>query len=565
MSEASAPVSVSMQETVPPTVAAVVVPYDWHRGVALALVSTLIGLTQGLGIFLVNYNLTGLQGSLGATATEASWLTTAYFATALSATVLLTKMRMQFGLRRFAQWAIAAYLVVSAIHLLANDMTSAIAARAALGFAASPLTTLSILYMLEAVPKPFAAVGVTLGFATLQFGAPLSRIVSETLLDTGSWRGLQLFDVALACASLGAIALVPLTPPPLQKVLRTGDLLSFFLYATGLALLCVFFTQGRSSWWTDASWLGWCLAGGIASLGLYVLVELSRKQPLLDLRWIFRPSFLSLLFTVLLFRIVLSEQPIGAVTFLNSLGFNNDQMHVLFWWVTLGTAAGFAASLLALPTLSLRAPALVALILIFVAAVLDANSTSLTRPADLYLSQTLLAIGTAMFLMSSLLVGFLPVIQDGLKNVVSFFAVFSATQMMGSLIGSAWFSTFLADRQKLHYAHLVQSMVLSDPLVADRVARNAGAFAGVVNDPAQRAALGVATLAQQATRESFVLAYNDLFQLVAVLDAMTFVWLSIVTLRLMRRAARARRTAEAVAVAPPLARSSIPTPSAQAA
>jgi hypothetical protein len=53
----------------------------------------------------------------------------------------------------------------------------------------------------------------------------------------------------------------------------------------------------------------------------------------------------------------------------------------------------------------------------------------------------------------------------------------------------------------------------------------------VVNDPVQRGALGVASLAQQATRESFVLAYNDLFQFVALLSAGTFVWLAYFAVR----------------------------------
>lgn len=516
--------------------------YDWRRGLALGLVSIIIGLTQSLGIFLVNNNLSSVQGELGATVAEAGWLTTAYFATALSATVLLTKMRLQYGLRRFAEWAIVAYLIVVAVHLVAQDLSTAIAVRAAMGLAASPLTTLALLYMLEAVPKPFALVGVTLGFATLQFGAPLSRIVSESLLQADSWRGLLMLDVALAFASLAGITAVKLTPPPLQKVLNRGDVVSFVLYGAALAMLCIFFSQGRVNWWTDTAWLGLCLAGGVACLGLYVAVELQRKNPLLDLRWIFRIPLLRLLFTMLLFRIVLSEQPVGAVTMMNSLGFNNDQMQVMFMWVTFGTAVGFGLSLFALPTMSLRAPALVALVLIFIAALMDSSSTSLTRPDDLYLSQTLLAAGTSMFLMSSLLVGFVPVIQDGLKNVVSFFAVFSATQMMGSLIGSAWFSTYLADQQRLHFANLVQSFLLQDPIVVARLQQGSATFGGVITDAVERNTQSLAILAQQASREAFVLAYNDLFHLIAILAAITFVWLSSVTFHLHRQRVKAAET-----------------------
>jgi hypothetical protein len=72
----------------PPTVPATSAPYDGVHGAACALVSVLLGLTQSLTVFGVNNNLPTLQGALGATAVEVSWLSTAYFATALSAVVL---------------------------------------------------------------------------------------------------------------------------------------------------------------------------------------------------------------------------------------------------------------------------------------------------------------------------------------------------------------------------------------------------------------------------------------------------------------------------------------------
>jgi MFS family permease len=517
---------------------------DLGRACACAAVSLLIGLTQGLSVYLVNNNLSAIQGSLGATATEAGWLTTAYYATSLSAVVLLTKMRMQFGLRHFAEWGIVAFLLVSAVHLAVSSLSSAIAVRAAMGVVTVPLNTLTILYMIEAWPKRLAPVALILGFATLQFGAPLSRVLAESLLQPAQLQGFLLLEVALALACFAAIVAVRLPPPPLQNVLNSGDGISFAFYASGLALLSVVCTQGRVAWWTDTGWIGVCLAAALTCLGAYIVIELRRSRPLLDLRWLCRPAMLRFVSVVLLFRIVLSEQPIGAITLMNTLGFNNDQMHGLFGWVAVGTLIGFGLSLLALPLRNHRLPALVAVVLIFIAAVIDAEATSLTRPADLYLSQTLIAIGTAMFLSSALLIGFVPVIRDGMRNFVSFLAVFSASQGLGSLLGSAGLGTFLADRRKLHYAQLIEHFTLADPQVVARIAQGSAAYGAQVNDPLQRGALGVAALAQQATREAYVLAYNDLFQLIAILSAATFVWLSVIIVRSCRREAAERRAAD---------------------
>ncbi|WP_431102986.1 MFS transporter [Roseateles noduli] len=499
----------------------------------------MVGLTQGLGVFLVNNNYPAIQGALGATSAEGGWLTTAYFATSLSCAVILTKMRLQYGLRRFAEWGIFVYLLVSVINLVVRDLQSALVARAALGLAATPLITLSLLYMLEAFPKRFAPYGITLGFAALQFGSPLARIISESLLEHASWRGLQLFDLAMACACLAAINAVRLTPPPLMKVFNKGDALSFSLYATALALLCVVFTQGRVAWWTDAPWIGGCLAAGIGLLGIFVMIELRRERPLIDLRWVCTPPVMTLAITIILFRLVLSEQPFGVVTMMYSLGITNDQMHGLFWWVTFGTAAGFLLSLLAIPWLKFRYPALVSLLFIFAAAWMDTQSTAQTRPEDLYLSQTLLAIGTSMFLMSALLTGFIPVILDGMRNVISFFAVFAVCNQMGSLMGSAALTTLLAERQSHHFAALSQWLRLSDPQVAARVAQGGGAYAGTLVDSAQRSGAGLATLMQQTSREALIRAYNDVFFLIAALAVCTFIYLLVVTVRFEVKGAKA--------------------------
>ena len=89
MSDAKATGSAPAPPAAPPTTSPPP-PYVLRDGLAMGAVAVLLGITQGLGINLVNSNLTGVQGALGATATEASWLTTAYFATNISASVLLT-------------------------------------------------------------------------------------------------------------------------------------------------------------------------------------------------------------------------------------------------------------------------------------------------------------------------------------------------------------------------------------------------------------------------------------------------------------------------------------------
>jgi hypothetical protein len=500
--------------------------YDRAHGAACAAASVVIGLTQSLTVWGINNNLPALQGALGATAVEASWLNTAYFATALSAIIPLTKVRLEIGLDRFATWSIAAFVAVGAAYLLAPSLGTAIAARALLGLAATPLNALAILYMIEAFPAPLAPVGAVLGFGTLQLGSPLARVVAQPLFDALPGMGVQLFDLALAFVAVAAIHLVRMQPPPRQKELCPSDVPAFALYAAGLACLCIFLTQGRARWWTDTPWLGGWLVAGIACLGSYVIVDLWRERPLLDLRWLAGPTMRWFIPGVVLFRIGLSEQTSGAIALMNVLGFTNDQMRVLFGWVTLGIAAGFVLVVLAVAVRKVHLTLLASLLLIIVASLMDADASSLTHPRDIVVSQTLIGMATAIFLGSTFVLGLLPVVLDGSRNVVSFFGMFVGAQYMGSLIGSAWLGTYVYEQQQLHTLRLVQSITLADPQAALRAAQGARAQAGVIIDPLLRGALGTGSLAQRVAREAWVLAYDDLFRWIAFVAALTFVTLT---------------------------------------
>ncbi|MDB5817784.1 MAG: major Facilitator Superfamily protein [Rhizobacter sp.] len=528
-----------------------VAPYDLRQGIAFGCISLLLGITQGLGVNLVNSNLPGIQGALGATSTEASWLTTAYFATNISASLILTKVRYQYGLRKFADIVIVMYLVLAVAHLFTQHLASAVVVRAALGLAAAPISSLAVLYMMQAFPADRLYTGVLIGFMGPQLGAPLSRIISEDLLQVGQWRGLNVVDAALALMCVAAMNAVRLRPMPTQQMFAKGDALVFGLYATSLALMCVVLSQGRLAWWTDSHWIGLCLIASIVLFGAYLMIELRREKPLLDLHWITSPFMLRFIFASLLFRVVLSEQTVGAVGLMNILGFYNDQMHDLFLWVTFGTALGFIIAIVVQPSGRYTLLGDVALVLIIAAALMDAQSTTLTRPHDLYLSQTLLATASSMFLASALLHGFGNVIAGGMKNLISFIAVFAGGQGLFGLVGQAYLTTLVVDRQRLYYGQLVEQLQGSDPLVAQRLAQLGGAYASSLNDATARSTQALTLLGQQVTQQSYVLAYNDLFHRVALLSTLGF---------LIFAGVRTRRWHVSRRSAPGLAQAGIATP-----
>lgn len=486
------------------------------------LTSILLGITQGLGMNLVNSNLLGIQGSLGATSVEASWLLAAYFATNIPATLLLTKIRYQFGLRWFADVTISVYFILGLTHLFTNHLGSAIAIRAALGLAAAPISSLTMLYMLQALPQAKALYSVVLAFAFMQLGVPLSRIISEDLLMNDQWQGLTYLTIALALLSLATINVVRLKPMPTMQAFTRGDALGFSLYAAAMALLIIVLTQASSHWWTQTPWIGVCLALAFVLFGLYVCHEWSRKYPLIDLHWLSSPFMLRFIGAMFLFRTLQAQQTVGAVGFMNTLGFYNDQMHGLFWVIGLGTAVGFLLALLAIPSKRHSMFGEIALVVVFIAALMDGHATMLTRPADLFVSQFLMALAGSMFMAMALLQGFMHVLAGGMKHLVSFIAVLTGSTSLASLFGQSMLSTFVQDRTRVHYTHLAESLQMSDPLVMQRLAQLQAAPAKLSADHAAASQQAVASLMQQVNQQAGVLAYNDLSHAMAVLAAIGF-------------------------------------------
>src|SRR3546814_6922462 len=126
----------------------------------------------------------------------------------------------------------------------------------------------------------------------------------------------------------------------------------------------------------------------------------------------------------------------------------------------------------------------------------------LTRPANLFLSQAMIAFAAIYFIGPTMMAGMLRAIVNGPSHLVSFSAVFGISQTLGGIGGAAMLGSFQIVRERFHSNELVQSLVMTDPQVATRIQQLGGAYARVLTDPILRQAQGSALLSQQVTREA---------------------------------------------------------------
>ncbi|PCG14881.1 MULTISPECIES: MFS transporter [Sphingomonas] len=510
-----------------------------RRQVAYGLTGVLLGLTGGFGNALVAANTVTLAGSLGLDPAEIAWLPTVYVMTNVSINLLLIKFRQQFGLRPYAVIFLTLYLALTLAHLFVNDFASAILVRAASGMAGAALSTFALYYFMQAFPAPWRLRAIVVGIGVPQCATPLARLFSPELLAMSQWRTLYLFELGMAAMSLAAVLAFRLPPTERQKAFEPLDFVTFTLFAGATALFAAVLGLGRIVWWTQAAWIGWALLAAIPMLAAALVIEHHRANPLINTRWLGSADILRFTIVTVMARIVLSEQSYGAVGLLTVLGQNNDQLVGLFTLIFLATAAGVAASAMTINVERLTHPVMLAIGLVAIAAWADSHATSLTRAPQFYLTQSVIAFSAAFFLGPSLLFGMTRALQRGSGHIISFIALFGVINSLGGLGGTALLGTYQTIREKANSAALVQAVDPTDPQVQARLQAGASGVARVVGDPGLRSAEGGALLSQTATREANVLAYDDVFRLVAVLAALTFCYLLFL---LLRRRWRAHRT-----------------------
>jgi MFS family permease len=495
------------------------------RRIGYFAIGVLVALTAGLSNGLLIGNLPLLQGALGLTSVQAAWLTAAYSMTNVCTSFMLIKFRQQFGLQRITRGFLVGFGVISGVQVFVHSYGFELALRAAAGIIAAGFTPLGFFYIMQAMPAKARLGGMILGVGLTQVALPLARVISPLLLANGEITNLYVFEFALSLVCLGSIALLRLPPSETADVFEKLDFVTFVMFAPGMMLLLAVLTQGRIVWWSTP-WIGYAFAASILLIGAAMLIEHNRANPMLNTRWMRTRGVLRFAFVAATVRLLLGEQNYGSTGLLTVVGMGNDQLVMLNAVLVVATLAGVIASLVTLNPNDLIKPVALSVAMIALGAWLDSSASNLTRPANLYLSQALIGFAAAYFLGPLMLSGILRALAKGPSHMVSFSAVFSIAQTLGGLGGGALLGTFRIVRERYHSTELVRDMVATDPQVALRLQQLGGAYGRVLIDPALRQAQGVQLLTQQVAREANIMAFNDVFRLIAVLAALAFVYLA---------------------------------------
>ncbi|RPD88564.1 MFS transporter [Luteimonas sp. 100069] len=403
---------------------------------AYAFVAVLVGITAGLSSALVSVNTLQLQQMLDLSTHQVAWLSTSYVMSAVSANLLLIKVRQQYGLRRFALTFLTLHAVLALILVFAPGYETTLLVRAISGFVAVALIPLCLFNMMQAFPARWRLRGLVLGIGVTQCAIPLAHVLSPALLASHGWRSLFLLEAGLALLSLAALGMLRLPPAERVRVLQPLDLLTFVLMGSGLALIAAVLGLGRWEGWCQAPWIVASLFIAIPALVVAGAIETCRQTPLLNLRWLGRGDVARFAVAIFMARIVLAEQAF-AIGVMGELGGTAQQLAMLSMAMLGGAVAGVLVSALTVNAEKLARPMMLSVGIIALAALVDSVSDGQHHLQRFYLTQAAIAFAGTFFLGPALLLGITNALQHGSRELISFIVLFGIVNALGALAGPA--------------------------------------------------------------------------------------------------------------------------------
>ncbi|WP_417318165.1 MFS transporter [Erythrobacter aureus] len=496
------------------------------RRAAYLGIGILLGLIGGAQNGFLIANSPALRAGFALTPVEEGWLTVAFYSTYACMSMLLFRVRQEFGVQPFVRWAMAGLVAANFVQMMGPGYYPELAARAVAGIAASGLSALSVYYLMQGLPPALRVGGLIISLGLIQFAFPLTRAISPALLVDGDMDHVFQFQFAMSLLGFGLVYWLRL-PPGLRKgTFEKLDIPSIALFMLGVGALCAFLVQGRIQWW-DTPWLGYALVAAIVGLGGCFLIEANRKSPMLDLSWLSSRAILGLAAIGATVRILVAEQGFGASGLFAALGYGNEQLTGYFWILAGATFGGVVLSVVRLDPKDLTRPVLFAVAVICVAAFADTRTGVMTRPQDLYATQAAIAFAAVFAMGPIMMEGMLRALAAGQSYVISFIAVFSLSQSIGGLAGISLLSGFHTIRLKTHLIDAGSTLTLGNSKFAEALSNAVQRVAPAQADPALQQQAAASNISQQVGREAAVLAFNDVFFLIGTLAAATFAVLAM--------------------------------------
>lgn len=248
------------------------------------------GTLTSLQFTLVVPALPAIAAALSVPMSDAAWFVTVTLLTGAIGTPILTRMADMYGRKRLLLISLGLLIVGSVIAAVGMSFATVLLGRALQGVATA-IVPIGISLLRDQVSAERASSAVALMGATMGIGSVIGLVLSGVLLQAFGVPALFWFSAIAGIVFLVGIMLTVNEPPA-----HSGgkfDLLGALVLAVGLGAILLVISKGVQWGWASAGVLA-LAALGIATLALWVPLQLRHPRPVIDLRASFRAPILQI-------------------------------------------------------------------------------------------------------------------------------------------------------------------------------------------------------------------------------------------------------------------------------
>lgn len=237
---------------------------------------TLGAMMATLDISIVNSSLPTIQGEIGASGTEGTWIARAYLVAEIVMIPLSGWLEKLFGLRTFLMLASGLFTLFSVVCGLSTTLTMMIIGRAGQGFSGGALIPTAMTIIAQRLPRSQQPVGNALFGATAILGPVMGPVLGGWLTENLNWHYAFFINLPVGIA-LFALLLIGVPARAIKsELIREADWFGIFGLALGLGGLTVVLEEGQREQWfasPDIRWLAALSLFGFALLawGSFIL------------------------------------------------------------------------------------------------------------------------------------------------------------------------------------------------------------------------------------------------------------------------------------------------------
>src|SRR5262249_25066775 len=258
----------------------------------IAVLGSLLGAFMAvLDIQITNSSLKDIQGALGASTDEGSWISTSYLVAEIVVIPLTAWLSKVFSIRRYLFVNAVLFLIFSCLCALSWNLNSMIFFRACQGFTGGVLIPMAFTIILTTLPHSKQTLGLALFSITATFAPAIGPTIGGWLTETYSWHLVFYINLIPGVILLAAVWYAVAPQPLFLWMLKGGDWLGILTMAVGLGTLTTFLEEGNRKDWFGSSLITRLAIISFISLILFVIIELIRKKPFINLRLLLRRNF----------------------------------------------------------------------------------------------------------------------------------------------------------------------------------------------------------------------------------------------------------------------------------